>query len=574
VSDLLITPYGGALTSPLVSEDRAQELISLSNDWESWSLTDMQFCDLELLLNGGFSPLSTFLSRLDYESVCRSLRLCDGTLWPIPIMLDISPEFSDRLAIGDTIALRDQEGVMLESLAIDEMWAADPLFKIESKNKLDCGDCDQAVINPDQADSVYISGKLEGVRLPIHYDFPALRIPPAKNRAAFEALGWTRVISLQTQNLLHQPDIHLSVRTARDLDANLLIQPIVDAEGSRVSGHFSRVRCFQAVIPHYPTHMAALSLLPYASRKDVTGEVLLQGIISRNYGCTHSFHGEDLRQIDPAQHHDRFTELVGHPVMLEQFEEDLGITLIPYPTVVYSDSKKSFFSIDDAPEGDNCQHFTRKSLRTRLATGGDIPDWYTYPEIMDELIALYPPRHLQGLTLFMTGLSGSGKSTIARTLEARLLEIGGRPVTLLDGDIVRRNLSSELGFSRAHRDLNVRRIGFVASEITKNGGIAICAPIAPFNSIRLENRTIIESAGGYQLIYISTPLEVCESRDRKGLYARARAGIIKEFTGISDPYEEPVDADVVIDTTSMSPEEAADWIITHLEEEGYLQYGD
>ena len=202
--------------------------------------------------------------------------------------------------------------------------------------------------------------------------------------------------------------------------------------------------------------------------------------------------------------------------------------------------------------------------------GRDIPSWFTYPEVAAELRTSYPPRSHQGFTVLFTGLSGAGKSTIASILLTKLLEEGGRPVTLLDGDLVRKNLSSELGFSKEHRDINIRRIGWVASEITRNGGIAICAPIAPYEAIRQEVRSLVEPLGGFILVHLSTPLDVCESRDRKGLYAKARSGLLKEFTGVSDPYEVPERAEVRIDTSRLSAEAAADLVLLHLRAEGYL----
>ncbi|MBW8004079.1 MAG: adenylyl-sulfate kinase, partial [Planctomycetes bacterium] len=249
---------------------------------------------------------------------------------------------------------------------------------------------------------------------------------------------------------------------------------------------------------------------------------------------------------------------------------ELGVQLIPFKTMVYLENKDMYIPTDEVKESDRTLNISGTELRQRLAEGRDVPEWFTFPEVLTELRRTYPPRHRQGFTVFFTGLPSAGKSTIAKAFLARLLEAGGRPVTLLDGDIVRKNLSSELGFSKEHRDLNILRIGFVAHEITKNGGIAICAPIAPYDAIRKRVRSMIEQHGGFILIHVATPLEVCEQRDRKGLYAKARAGMIREFTGISDPYEEPQDADLVIDTTNLTPEQAAQAVLLHLEREGYV----
>jgi sulfate adenylyltransferase len=257
--------------------------------------------------------------------------------------------------------------------------------------------------------------------------------------------------------------------------------------------------------------------------------------------------------------------------MLEQFTDELGVEMVPFKMMVYLPEEGRYSPVDAISEGTKTLSISGTELRDRLADGREIPEWFTFPQVAEELRRTHPPRSKQGFTVFFTGLSGSGKSTVANVLLVKLLEMGGRPVTLLDGDPVRKHLSSELGFSKEHRDLNIQRIGYVASEITKNGGIAICAPIAPYDEVRKRVRKMIEPLGGFMLVHVSTPLEVCEDRDRKGLYAKARQGIIKEFTGISDPYEIPADADMSLDTTDISPENAAHRVILHLEREGYIE---
>ena len=255
---------------------------------------------------------------------------------------------------------------------------------------------------------------------------------------------------------------------------------------------------------------------------------------------------------------------------MKKHQEELGIKMVPFRMVVYAEDLDKYLPIDEVPENTRTLSLSGTELRERLADGRDLPEWFTFPEVAQQLRRTHKPRHQQGFTVFFTGLSGSGKSTVANVLMAKLLELGGRPVTLLDGDIVRKNLSSELGFSKEHRDLNIKRIGFVASEITKNGGIALCAPIAPYDSVRQEVQAMIKPGGGFILVHVNTPLEVCETRDRKGLYAKARAGIIKQFTGISDPYEDPENPEIPLDTTDLSPEESAQKIILFLEREGYI----
>jgi len=570
VPDHLITPYGGQLVELITGEERATELQARSREWPSWNLTDRQLCDLELLLNGGFSPLDGFLGQNDYESVCDSGRLANGTLWPIPIVLDVTAEFADGLNSGDTITLRDPEGVMLAVLKVEHVWQPDLQREVESVYGSRSADHPGVRFLLEEINPFYVSGTLEGVQLPIHYDYRNLRQTPAELRSSFARAGWRRILAFRTRSSMHRAHHELTIRAAKDFETNVLIHPEIYATRTRAVSHFSRVRCYQAILPRYPQHTVRLSLLPLAARMAGPKEAILHGIIRRNYGCTHLIVGSD--HAGPGKNRDGspFYRPNEAQELYRDHEEELEVALIAYEDMVYVSEDDAFYPVDEVPQNRQSQSFSMEDLEERLETGREIPDWFTFPGIVRELRTNHPPRHKQGLTVFITGLSGAGKSTIANVLMVKFLEMGERPITLLDGDIVRKNLSSELGFSREHRDLNISRIGFVASEITKNGGIAICAPIAPYNSVRRANRTLIESVGGYQLVHVTTPIEVCEARDRKGLYAKARAGIIKDFTGISDPYEEPDDADVEVDTTELTPEEAAQRILLHLEKEGFI----
>jgi len=313
-----------------------------------------------------------------------------------------------------------------------------------------------------------------------------------------------------------------------------------------------------------------LSMLPLAMRMGGPREAIWHGIIRKNHGCTHFIVGRD--HAGPGKDTDGkpFYGPYDAQQLFKKHESDIGVTMVPFNMMVYMEDQDKYVPDNEVPKDSRVLNISGTELRERLNGGRDIPGWFTYPEVVQELRRSYPPRHKQGVTIFFTGLSGSGKSTIANVLLTKFLEMGGRPVTILDGDIVRKHLSSELGFSKEHRDINIRRIGFVASEITKNGGIAICAPIAPYETVRKQVRDMIEPVGGFVLVHVATPLETCEQRDRKGLYAKARAGIVKEFTGISDPYETPQNAEVVINTAELSPEEAAQEIILHLERQGYI----
>jgi sulfate adenylyltransferase len=334
--------------------------------------------------------------------------------------------------------------------------------------------------------------------------------------------------------------------------------------------YFTRVRCYELLLSKYPAGTVRLALLPLAMRMGGPREAIWHGIIRKNHGCTHFIVGRDHAGPGNDENNRPFYGPYEAQELFKKHEADLGVTMVPFNMMVYLEDEDKYVPDNEVRNGSRVLNISGTDLRRRLNEGREIPRWFTYPEVVRELRRSFPPRHRQGLTIFFTGLSGSGKSTIANVLLTKFLEAGGRPVTLLDGDIVRKNLSSELGFSKEHRDINIRRIGYVASEITKNGGIAICAPIAPYDAVRRQVRQMIEPVGGFVLVHVATPLDVCERRDRKGLYAKARAGIVKEFTGISDVYEVPMDAEVVINTAELSPEEAAQEIILHLEREGFI----
>ena len=561
---------GEPVMNLLVNATTAEELKQQSRDWPSWELTPRQLCDLELLLNGGFSPLRGFLGQADYARVCREMRLANGSLFPIPVNLDVSDAFADQIGPGAKVALRDAEGVMLAVLSVQELWRPDRVAEAE----LVYGTADRHHAGVkyllEQVGPVYLGGKIEGLHLPQHHDFQYLRLTPEQLRGLFQRRGWQQVLAFQTRNPMHRAHFEMSLRAAREHDANLLIHPVVGMTKPGDVDHFCRVRCYQALLPRYPENLAALSLLPLAMRMAGPREAVWHAIIRRNYGCSHLIVGRDHAGPGHDGQGRPFYAPYAAQELLLKHETELGIGVVPFCTMVYCPVRKAHVPVTEiAPDG-KALDLSGTELRDRLAEGREIPEWFTFPEVAAELQKTCPPRSRQGFTIFFTGLSGSGKSTLAKALLDKLLELRGRPVTLLDGDIVRKNLSSELGFSREHRNLNILRIGFVANEITKNRGVAICAPIAPYDDIRQQVRKLISRRGGFILIYLSTSLELCEQRDRKGLYAKARAGIVKEFTGVSDPYEAPADAEVVLNTGELSVEEGCQAILSYLCAQGYL----
>jgi len=564
-------PHGGELKQLYLDDAAAEQAKADAKDYKSWDLTDRQLCDLELILNGAFSPLDGFLTQQEYDGVLENLRLPSGVLWPMPITLDVSSEFSEQLEAGEKIALRDPEGVLIATLDVADIWTPDKAKEAQQV----FGSTDEAhpavhYLN-NVAGPVYVGGKLQGVEIPRHYDFQMLRDTPAEMRARFKKLGWRRVVAFQTRNPLHRAHQELTFRAAKEAEANLLIQPVVGLTKPGDVDHYTRVRCYEHVLEQYPEQTTALSLLNLAMRMAGPRESVWHGIIRKNYGCTHLIIGRDHAGPGNDSNGEPFYGPYDAQELFKEYEEEIGLTMVPFKMMVYVENKAQYLPADETADDDKVLNISGTEFRRRLGDGLEIPDWFSYPKVVAELRKSYPPRHKQGFTVFMTGLSGSGKSTIANALLVKMLETGGRNVSLLDGDHVRKHLSSELGFSKEHRDLNITRIGYVASEITKNGGIAICAPIAPYAATRRKVRDMISAQGGFIEVHVATLLETCEQRDRKGLYAKARAGIIKEFTGISDPYEAPENAEVVIQTEELTPDLAAQRILVKLESMGFIR---
>ncbi len=565
-------PYGGKLVDLLVSEQKADELKKQSVDFKSWDLTHRQICDVEMLLNGGFSPLTGFMSQKDYERVCKEMRLTDGTLWPIPVTLDVNEAFAKSLKKGERVALRDAEGVVLAILKVGDIWKPDK--SQEAKQVFGTDDSAHPAVSYlyHQAGDYYVGGELTGLELPPHYDFEEFRFSPKELREHFKKLGWTQVVAFQTRNPMHRAHVELALRASKQTQANLLIHPTVGMTKPGDVDHYTRVRVYKEVIKKFPPSTAMISLLPLAMRMGGPREVLLHMIIRKNYGVTHFIVGRDHAGPGKNSQGEDFYGPYDAQKNAEKYAAELGVQVVPFQMMVFVPEHDKYMPLDDISEDTKYKSISGTELRARLSEGRELPDWFTYPEVAAELRRTYHPRHEQGLTVFFTGLSGAGKSTIANALMVKLLETGKHSVTLLDGDVVRKHLSSELGFSKEHRDLNIKRIGFVASEIAKHGGIAICAPIAPYDSLRKGVRQMVEgNGGGFVLVHVATPIEECEKRDRKGLYAAARAGKIKEFTGVSDPYEEPTDAELTLDTVNYSVDELANQVLLYLEREGYLK---
>ena len=569
----LIAPHGGKLCNLLVDEDQAEALKTASGDFLSISLNQRQLCDLELLLCGAFSPLTGFMVQEAYESVINKLCLPGGALWSLPVTFDVPAAQAGKIEPGQQLALRDDEGFMLAILTVADKWQPDKQREASEVFGTTSTEHPGVRYLLEQVHDTYIGGEVTGIQMPIHNDFETLRDTPQELRHLFSRLGWQNVVGFHTCKPMHRLHREITLQAAKEAQANILLHPSVGMTKPGDLHYYARVHCYQAIRHHYPHSMAVLSLLPSAVRMAGPREVLLNAIIRQNYGCSHYIVGPQHAE-PPAVREDGpcFYPRYAAQKMMEAHQHELEIRMVPVREMSYLPDSGTFKP--DDRQGRQGVRFTDRDLRQHLEQGLDIPAWFSYPDVLSALRKVYPPRSKKGITLFFTGLSGSGKSTLAKILYARFIEEGGRPVTLLDGDVVRLNLSSELGFSREHRNINVRRIAFVASEITKNGGIAICAPIAPYTAMRRDVRETIEQHGAFIEIHVATPLDVCEGRDRKGLYAKAREGVIPEFTGISDPYDVPENPEIRVDTTGKSPMQAVQEIMLYLLREGYIDTDD
>lgn len=536
----------------------------------SLTLSQRQLCDLELLLNGGFAPLTGFMGQADYESVLETMRLQNGALWPMPVTLDVDKAFADTLSVGQAMALHDPEGLLVAIMTVSDKWEPDLAYEAQAV----FGTVDDA--HPGVAylfrhtRPVYIGGTLKKVALPCHYDFRHLRQTPIELKERFLANGWHQVVAFQTRNPMHRAHQELTIRATEQTGAKLLIHPVVGMTKPGDIEYYLRVRCYEHVLSTYPAKTAMLSLLPLAMRMGGPKEALWHALIRKNYGCTHFIVGRDHAGPGKDRQGNPFYGPYAAQELAMTHQQEMGITIVPFQEMLYSHQQKRYFSADVFPANETPASISGTELRERLRTGAEIPAWFSYPAVIDELRKAYPPKDKQGFTLFLTGLPSSGKSTLANALALRLRELTDRRISLLDGDIIRTHLSKGLGFSQEDRETNITRVGFVAKEITSHGGIAICALVAPFAKPRQMVRDMVSEVGGYIEVYVATPLSICETRDRKGLYKKAREGLVKQFTGISDPYEEPANPDILINTTDRQPEDIVNELINQIKRLGYL----
>jgi sulfate adenylyltransferase len=563
----LISPYGGKLVNLVVTGDERQELLARANRLPHVQISARALCDLEMLATGAFSPLDRFMGKADYERVLTEMRLKDGTLFPIPVTLPV-----DESAVpswGEAITLADVNNNTIAVMEIEEIYHYDALR--EARLALGTTDPRHPLVSEMvRWGKVYVSGALKVVNLPKYFDFLDLRRTPAQVRALLEEMGHDKVVAFQTRNPMHRIHEELTKRAAEEVDGSLLIHPVVGLTKPGDVDHYTRVRTYRALADnYYDPQRTLLSLLPLAMRMAGPREAVLHAIIRRNHGATHFIIGRDHAGPGKDSQGRPFYGPYEAQDMMAQYAHEVGVQPVEFKELLYLPDEERYEEANKIPEGARVFSISGTQVRDDyLAKGVTLPEWFTRIETAQILQEMYPPKHRQGVCIWFTGLSGSGKSTTAEVLTSLLLE-RGRQVTVLDGDVVRTHLSKGLGFSREDRDTNILRIGFVASEIARHGGWVITAAISPYRATRNESRKMV-GEDHFIEVFMNTPIEVCESRDVKGLYARARRGQITGFTGVDDPYEEPINPELNLETVDVTPEENARKIVAYLEEQGFL----
>jgi sulfate adenylyltransferase len=563
---ILIPPCGGKLIDLVVPIEQQDDLKAYARDLPTIQISERSVCDLQLLACGAFSPLDRFVGKADYQRILDEMRLVSGQIFPIPLTLPIETESQIRL---DTdVALCNDKNELLAILTVEEIYEWNV---IEASEKVfGTGDPKHPLVaEMEHWGKLNVSGRLQVVQLPRYYDFQELRLTPAQVRSKLEALGRSNVVAFQTRNPLHRAHEELTRRAIAQVDGTLLLHPVVGMAKPGDIDHYTRVRTYKILAEcYYDQKRMLLSLLPLAMRMAGPREALWHAVIRLNYGANFFIVGRDHASPGRDSANRPFYDPYAARELVAQFSEELGIGVIPFQEMAYFPDGDRYEEVSGSTP--NAMIISGTQVREEyLDQGRKLPEWFTRPEVAEILAEAYPPRHQQGVCVWFTGLSGAGKSTTAEILTELLLE-HGRRATLLDGDVVRTHLSKGLGFSKEDRDINIRRIGFVASEIVRHGGMAVCAAVSPYRATRNEVRNMVGSEHFVE-VYVNTPLEVCEQRDAKGMYAKARRGEIKDFTGLDDPYEIPQQPEIVASTELHTAEENAQLILAHLAEFGFVR---
>lgn len=564
----LIPPYHGSLVDLTVKEQELEELRAYAGTLPSLQLSARSVCDLELLAIGAFTPLQRFMSKADYQRVLDDMRLANGVLFPIPITLPVGEQ--QPIGLDRDVALRDARNELLAVVTIEEIYE----WELDEVATRVFGTQDPRhplVAEMHRWGKLNISGPLRVIQLPRHYDFQDLRLSPTQTRARLNAFGKPNIVAFQTRNPLHRVHEEMTKEAIEKLDGVLLLHPSVGMTKPGDIDHYTRVRTYKVLAQHhYDPNRILLSLLPLAMRMAGPREALWHAIIRRNYGANHLIVGRDHASPGLDSDGNAFYDPYGAQELVEQFSDEVGVSMVPFQELLYLPDENRYVHLSDVSSRQQVLSISGTEAREEyLSKGRKLPEWFCRPEVGEILADAYPPKHRQGACIWFTGLSGAGKSTTAEVLAVKLLEYG-RQATLLDGDIVRTHLSKGLTFNKEDRDTNIRRIGFVAAEIVRHGGIVIAAAVSPYRATRNEVRSMVGEERFFE-IFVDTPLEVCEQRDTKGMYAKARRGEIKDFTGIDDPYEKPSNAEITLDAVGRSPEENARLVLEKLIAQGFVR---
>ena len=565
----MITPYGGTLVDLLPTPAELDELREHANSLDSVQLSERSICDLEMIAIGGFSPLDRFMGKDDHRRVVEEMRLSDGHVFPITVTLTVEP---DAVHLDREVVLRDLKNEILAVMTVEEAY---PWDRDEVANKV-FGTTDPRhplVAEMDRWGSVNISGKLRVLKLPNRQDFRDLRLTPQETRQKLSEYGTPNIVAFQTRNPLHRVHEELTKRAAQEVDGTLLIHPSVGMTKPGDVDHFTRVRTYKTLADrYYDSDRVLLALLPLAMRLGGPREALWHAVIRRNYGANHIIVGRDHAGPGVDSTGKPFYGPYDAQELVAQFSAEIGVGMVPFRELVYLPDEDRYEEVSKVPSETRTASISGTQVREDyLSNGRTLPDWFTRPEVAEIMAETFPPRHRQGVCIWFTGLSGAGKSTTTEALTVMLME-HGRQVTVLDGDVVRTHLSRGLGFSKEDRDINVRRIGFVASEIVRHGGLVICAAVSPYEATRNDVRAMVGS-DHFLEVFVDTPLAECERRDAKGLYAKARRGEIQGFTGIDDPYEPPEHPEFTLDTVGNSVESNARTILDYLQRQGFVRGG-